>query len=380
MAEEKIIDQNATANAMANGTAQNAMANASQAMNNTQTTTTITSTPVREPYNPAQLPTYQAQTDAVNDTYAKALEANKQALQNAYELNRAQQERTMGDIPRSYQSAANDVAAQYEKQRMAFNEQANANGINSGAGSQVQLAQNSAYQNNMAQVRTAEADAIAQAKFKLSDLETSYRNSISEAVANNEYQKAVDLLAEQRAQAQSIVSVAQAQADENYRGYQSQLERETTTFTRSQQQAELLAQYGDFSGYASLYGQEVADSMKQAWIASNPDLAYNTGAIDAARYKEITGKNPPGVKSSGGGKYMGTGGGSPSTSTTVTLDELKAAGSGMSAGDLAKEIKSNNIKVVNSNNKPVDTSTASKAVASTSVDAFNRYYDTINKK
>jgi hypothetical protein len=67
-----------------------------------------------------------------------------------------------------------------------------------------------------------------------------------------------------------------------------------------------MATFGNFTGYEQLYGQPQADAMRQLWIGSNPELAYNTGVIDAARYKEITGKNAPDVVSSGGG---GGGGG-----------------------------------------------------------------------
>jgi hypothetical protein len=33
--------------------------------------------------------------------------------------------------------------------------------------------------------------------------------------------------------------------------------------------------------------------MRQFWIGSNPELAYNTGVIDQERYKAITGRDAP---------------------------------------------------------------------------------------
>lgn len=44
-------------------------------------------------------------------------------------------------------------------------------------------------------------------------------------------------------------------------------------------QAQILAQFGDFTGYANLYGQEAADNMANVWKNENPGLAYNTGRI-----------------------------------------------------------------------------------------------------
>jgi len=50
--------------------------------------------------------------------------------------------------------------------------------------------------------------------------------------------------------------------------------------------------------------------MQQFWIGSNPELAYNTGVIDAARYKQITGREvpdyvPPPSEGGGGGGNLG---------------------------------------------------------------------------
>jgi len=56
--------------------------------------------------------------------------------------------------------------------------------------------------------------------------------------------------------------------------------------------AATLAKYGDFSGYAKLYGKETAEAMRQVWIAQNPRTALHMGIIDEATYKKMTGKKP----------------------------------------------------------------------------------------
>lgn len=275
---------------------------AEEQLNTTKTTTqTISSTPNVEPYQAATLPSYQAQTDAVNNQYDAAINSQKTALENAYNMNKTQMERDMAKIPEAYNNALNNQASQYERQRMAYNEQAAANGVGTGTASQAQLAMNVANQGNMASINKAKADAITDAQNKITDLHTSYQNSVAEAVAKNDYERAVQMLNEYRTQAQSVVQTAQAQADEDYRAWQSGLNANNMQYSRSMEQAKLLSQYGDFSGYENLYGADTANSMKQAWIASNPDLAYNTGAINANRYKQITGNYPKGYSAGGGG-------------------------------------------------------------------------------
>lgn len=60
-----------------------------------------------------------------------------------------------------------------------------------------------------------------------------------------------------------------------------------------QKNAEQMASFGNFTGYEQLYGRPTANMMQQFWAGSNPELAYNTGVIDAARYRAITGRMEP---------------------------------------------------------------------------------------
>ena len=275
---------------------------AEEQLNTTKTTTqTISSTPNVEPYQAAALPSYQAQSDAVNNQYDAAINSQKTALENAYNMNKTQMERDMAKIPEAYNNALNNQASAYERQRQAFNERAAGSGIGTGTGSQAALAMNVANQGNMASINKARADALTDAQNKITDLHTNYQNSVAEAVAKNDYERAVQMLNEYRTQAQSVVQTAQAQADEDYRAWQSGRNANNMQYSRSMEQAEMLSKYGDFSGYENLYGADTANNMRQAWIASNPDLAYNTGAIDANRYREITGKFPAGYSAGGGG-------------------------------------------------------------------------------
>ena len=205
------------------------------------------------------------QGQAINDLYDAKKQSQLTQLESAYQESRAEAEATRDKLPGQYRQQANDLAAQYERNRRNFNMQAAGAGLNSGTASQAALAQNSAYQRDMGALRTAQADAMTEADRGIAELERQYQANVSSAIADNDYQR------------------AQALLNEYNNGY-----------TRDLNTAKTLAAYGDFSGYAGLYGQDTANNMAALWKAQNPDLAYNTGRMSAEEYKAITGKYPAG--------------------------------------------------------------------------------------
>ena len=207
------------------------------------------------------------QGKAVNDLYDAKRQSQLTQLESAYQASRAEAEAARDKLPGQYQQQANDLSAQYERNRRNFNLQAENSGLNTGAASQAALAQNSAYQRDMGALRTAQADAMTEADRGIAELERQYQANVSSAIADNDYQR------------------AQALMDEYNNGY-----------TRDLNTAKTLAAYGDFSGYAGLYGQETANSMAALWKAQNPELAYNTGRMTAEEYKAVTGKYPSGYQ------------------------------------------------------------------------------------
>ena len=205
------------------------------------------------------------QGQAINDLYDAKKQSQLQQLESAYQASRSEAEAARDKLPGQYQQQANDLAAQYERNRRNFNIQAAGAGLNTGTASQAALAQNSAYQRDMGALRTAQADAMTEADRGIAELERQYQANVSSAIADNDYQR------------------AQALLNEYNNGY-----------TRDLNTAKTLAAYGDFSGYAGLYGQDTANNMAALWKAQNPDLAYNTGRMSAEEYKAITGKYPAG--------------------------------------------------------------------------------------
>lgn len=205
------------------------------------------------------------QTDTINQMYDAQKQNQLSQLETAYNLNKSNMQAAADKIPTAYQNQANDLAAQYEKNKRNFNMQAATNGINTGTASQAELAQNAVYQRDYGKLRTAEADAATEAQRNLNNLEMQYQANIQQALATNDYNKAAALLDE----------------------YKNQ-------YTRDLDKAKVLAQYGDFSGYANIpeYGQDAADAMKNIWVSQNPDLAVMVGAITPAQRDNIKNNRP----------------------------------------------------------------------------------------
>lgn len=267
-------------------------------------TTTPATNPLAQTTTPgAQLQTafQQRQNDSatrIGGLYDKQLEGQKLALQNAYQQNLSDQEAARANITGNYQTAANDLAVQYERNRRNLNQQALANGLNTGVASQQRLALNQGWMRNYGNLKGQEASALTEADRQITNLKNNYQNSIAQAIADNDYKRAAALL-------------------DDYNNQNNWFDK----------QAQLLAGYGDFSAYASMYGPEAANNMKQIWIVQNPDAAYATGQIDKAQYKKITGKNP-GKKANGGNYWGGY------NSNTDTNEDSGGEWDGTTAGDI----------------------------------------------
>jgi hypothetical protein len=234
----------------------------------------------------------QNSTNAINSLYDQRTNAALGALEEAYNLNLSNATAARDKLPGQYQTQANDMAAQYERNRRNLNEQAAANGINTGAGSQQRLALNNVWNQNYGRLRTAQAGAIAEANRDINNLTSTYNTKRATTIADIE------------AQRQAAILEAQEQQ-----------------YNRDLQQAQLRASYGDFSGFSALgYDDTTIKNMRQVWIAQNPLLAYNTGAINANQYHKMTGKYAPGYEPDYGGYGGGGGGGDKDDDTTDKSD------------------------------------------------------------
>lgn len=219
------------------------------------------------------LPTYQPQTGQVNGVYDAAQKAALAALQSAYEKSKLEMEATKEKLPAIYQKQANQVSANAEKEKANFNEMAAYQGMNTGTGSQARLAMANQAQGDLADVRLAEATALTDMENQLTSLYVQYQNSIAEAVANNEYERAAALLAEYQKAAQSVVDVASDQAYLNLQTAQHNKSVKDSAYEKAREMAEALASFGDFSYYRNLgVSDDAIANMTSLWKASNPKI------------------------------------------------------------------------------------------------------------
>jgi len=283
------IDYRSILSSLQSGTGLGATSATGSTTPTTTTSTSSSTTPTQASSGASQsyLDQYNASREQqIRDMYASNLDRNKQQLQTAYDQSLSAAEQARDKIPEQFQTSRNEIAAEYERQRRNNNMQAAANGLNTGAGSQMQLAQSNVYQTNTAANRKAENEAIGNAEQGIVDLKTNYQNQIAQATANNDYQLAAALLDE----------------------YGAQYERQMT-------QASQLAEFGDFSLYASIYGDAAAQNMERTWAMQNPQIAYNLGKITADEYFNLTGQMPNGALGGLGGLLSGVLGGGSSGGT-----------------------------------------------------------------
>lgn len=250
------------------------------------------------------------QTNQLNQMYDANRNAQMAQLESAYNQNMSNAQAAYNQINPAYQQRANDLAVQYERNRRNANIQAAGNGLNTGAAGQMALARNSAYQRDYGNLRTAQQNALNEAQRGMNDLTAAYNSSVAAAGAQNDFERSRALL------------------DQYKTNYQNQLTL-----------AANLAKYGDFSGYNGIYDDAQIKTMKDNWAASNPDLAYRTGAITAKQYKKYTGSYPsgynPGGGSGGGGYNYTSASPAPTAALTKEQELAKAADAALKSGQMS---------------------------------------------
>lgn len=215
------------------------------------------------------------QETMINRMYDAQQRANEANLKSAYDTALSNYKASAEKIVPQYQQSANDLATQYERSRQAFQRQAAASGLNTGAGAQEALARAGQYQRDFGALRRSENEALAENRRQQDVLTAEYKNKVAAALAQGDQQRAAALLDEYN-----------------------------NAYTRDTEKAKALAEYGDFSGYRALYGNEAADGMFSIWAAQNPQLAFMSGAITEAQYKNLIAGRPmnyAGDVSTGGG-------------------------------------------------------------------------------
>ena len=206
----------------------------------------------------------QRETESrVGDLCDKQYNSQAAQLQTAYNKNVSDAQAAQQGIAPQYQTQANQLAAQYERSRRNANMNAMNSGLGTGNAVQQQLALNSQYQRNYAGLRGNELQAQASAAQNIAGLTTDYQNALAKARADAENKKAAAIVEDQTARNKWY-----------------------------DEQAKLMAGYGDFSAYERLYGPEATAQMKEVWAIQNPEVALGAGLIDAKKYYQLTGHVP----------------------------------------------------------------------------------------
>ncbi len=187
-------------------------------------------------------------------------------LEGAYQNSLRDLDATKAKIPEFYRFARKQTAAESLQSRAAFNEQAAAHGLNSGAGSQASLAFGTMLADELSALHAKEAQANTDIETQRLKLQQQYNAAVSEAMTGSDFARAQALLSEAQRLDSSLVTAAKQQAD-----YDSLYDRQR--LNRAQQNAA----FGDFSGLEGYYSSAALANMQRQWAKNNPLLAAARG-------------------------------------------------------------------------------------------------------
>ena len=158
-------------------------------------------------------PTANSQEELIRKMYESNLNSNKSQLESDYNQNISDlgaEESKLGQI---YYEQQRQAQAESDRNRQAFQEYANARGLNSGTGGQAELAQSNQLSANLNALRQSEAEKRAEVERQRQLLGQQYQKAIQKAQADNDLNLAKALYEEAVRVDESINSAAQADAD-----------------------------------------------------------------------------------------------------------------------------------------------------------------------
>lgn len=212
---------------------------------------------------------------------AAELESTLAGLKGAYNKSMAEYDATLDKLPQRYRAARNDAAAQAAIAQRNFNERAAADGLNSGASGQAALDASANYRGALAQLDQSQAAEAAEIDRAKAALTAQYETAIQQARAEGDatlaqmlYQEMVRLQGLTRQDEQTAYDRGRdTLEDQRYDREYADL-RADTEYERKAETAALMAQFGNFGGYAELFG------LDEATVAAM--------AAEYARQKQLT--------------------------------------------------------------------------------------------
>ena len=158
-------------------------------------------------------PSATSQEEMIRKMYEASLAANKSQLESDYKQNLSNLGAEEGKLGSIYYEQQRQAQAEADRNRQAFQEYANARGLNSGTGGQAELAQQNQLSANMNNLRQSEAEKRAEIERKRHLLGQQYQSAIQKAQADNDLNLAKALYEEAVRVDESLTSAAKADAD-----------------------------------------------------------------------------------------------------------------------------------------------------------------------
>lgn len=260
----------------------------------------MTTAEEKKPTLQEQFQTREKQSQAgINKAYDSAINAQRQGLLDAFNANTQAQTNAGQAIRQQRDVLNNDLNVQNTRNTNNINQFADVRDVNRQPGSQATLQLNNARAVSAGRFANAAQNALIENQRQAELAKTNYQNQVAAALADNDYKRAAAL----------------------FDDYNNQN-------TWREQQAQVLASYGNFEPYKQLYGDDTANNMRQIWLRQNPDTAYKLGDMDPYTYYGITGRWPAGFNpysgGGGGGWYDPSSGESKQTESLYGLANASA--------------------------------------------------------
>lgn len=229
-------------------------------------------------------PTPNSQEDYIRQMYEANLAANKSQLESDYNQNLSDlgaEESKLGQI---YYEQMRQAQAESDRNRQAFQEYANARGLNSGTGGQAELAQQNQLSANLNALRQSEAEKRAEVERQRALLGQQYQNAIQKAQAENDLAKAKALYEEAVRVDEAISAASKADAD---RAMQIFSMLNNTALSA----AGAYASQGDMSLYQKLLAGDSTKELEDLYNKAQQIVSsggYYTGGGSSGGYKQAT--------------------------------------------------------------------------------------------
>lgn len=216
------------------------------------------------------------QSDYIRQMYEQQLAANKAQLENDYNQNVSNLDSEASKIGANYYEQRRQTQANADRSQANYNEMANASGLNSGTGSQAQLARSNQLQSDLTTLGNAEAQNRAEIERQRTLLGQQYQNAIQKAQAENNMELAQRLYQEAVRVDESIIDASKNDSNRaleilNMMLNQVGSERDYAS-QDAQKAADLAAAAGKYGLYGKIYGLS-DDVIKRLEEIYNKELA-----------------------------------------------------------------------------------------------------------